>query len=81
MAVGGEEDRWFTNPAKEGNGKEKKKKKEKKERNKEHARDPSANRSNKVNPIQFLLIIVWLYITPPHSTKTSRERMKSAVES
>ena len=59
----------------------KKKEKGKKERNKEHARDPSANRSNKVNPIQFLLIIVWLYITPPHSTKISRERMKSAVES
>ena len=56
----------------------KKKKKGKKEINKEHARDPNANRSNKVNPIKFLLIIVWLYITPPHSTKTSRERKKSA---
>ena len=34
MAVGGEEDRWFTNPAKEGNGKEKKKKKEKRKETK-----------------------------------------------
>jgi len=52
-------------------------KKEKKERkNNEHARDPNANRSNKVNPIQFLHIIVWLYITPSHHQKQVEKERK-----
>jgi len=61
--------------------------KEKKKKNREHAYDPNADRSNKVNPIQFPLIIVLLYIyhlSPPHGTRGGRKRKpqdkKSKVE-